>query len=393
MPHHRLARLCLLPELSLKTVSDCQSFCILEARKESLLEVCPKCATASSSIYDRRKVTVKDAPIRGKLVIIRLTKRRFYCRPCRKPFTEPVGGIAKRSRTTQRYRKHLLWACQNFSDLKSARRHLGCSDGYLYKTLYEELARKAKERCYPWPKSIGLDEHYFRKNKAKHHPEFVSVVVDHVNKRVFDLVEGRSKNELNAALFQTPGRDNVRWVTIDLSPTYRSFVREFFPQAQIVADKFHVLRLLNHVINKQRKQIAGDRRTNPIGRMLLRSGKRLSFFERSVVWRWLEDYPELKEVYRAKEALFGLYRIRGHQRAKKAFAVMCHRFAVSPSSDVQRLRRTLINWQKEILAYFENPITNGRVEGFNGKAKLIRKKAYGYRSFKNYRLRLLNDCA
>jgi transposase len=393
MPLDRLARFALLPELRLLGVHDCQTFSLFEAEKTSAMEVCPRCATPSESVYDRRWVKIKDAPIRGRLIILRLRKRRFSCRPCKKPFTEPVAGISKAQRTTQRYRWHLLWACDNFSSLKDVRKHLRCSDGYLYQTLYERLDLQARKRRYPWPKAIGLDEHYFKKNPQKRFPEFVSIVVDHTNKRVFELVDGRTGDDLNAALRDIPGRENVEWATIDLSTTYRSFIKNHFPNAKIVADKFHVLRLLHPVLNKQRKAIAGDRRTNPIGRLLLRNGKDLSFFERSAVYRWLEDHPELKEIYSAKEALFGFYRIKGADRARRAFIAMCDRFGRSTSRDVKRLRRTLLAWQSEILNYFVKPLTNGRVEGFNGKAKLIRKRAYGYRSFRNYRLRLLNECA
>jgi transposase len=52
-----------------------------------------------------------------------------------------------------------------------------------------------------------------------------------------------------------------------------------------------------------------------------------------------------------------------------------------------------MRWRREILAYFGTGLTNARTEGFNNKAKLVKKRAYGYRSFRNYRLRLLNACA
>jgi transposase len=52
-----------------------------------------------------------------------------------------------------------------------------------------------------------------------------------------------------------------------------------------------------------------------------------------------------------------------------------------------------MKWRTEILAYFATGLTNGRTEGFNNKAKLVKRRAYGYRSFANYRLRLLNACA
>jgi transposase len=52
-----------------------------------------------------------------------------------------------------------------------------------------------------------------------------------------------------------------------------------------------------------------------------------------------------------------------------------------------------MKWRTEILAYFATGLTNGRTEGFNNKAKVVKRRAHGYRSFVNYRLRLLNACA
>ena len=66
--------------------------------------------------------------------------------------------------------------------------------------------------------------------------------------------------------------------------------------------------------------------------------------------------------------------------------------AYSRVKEVRTLRKTLIKWKWEILNYFRTGLTNARVEGFNTKAKLIKRRAYGYRSFKNYRLRVLNAC-
>ena len=53
-------------------------------------------------------------------------------------------------------------------------------------------------------------------------------------------------------------------------------------------------------------------------------------------------------------------------------------------------RRTLMKWKEEILNYFKTKLTNARTEGFNNLAKLYQKRAFGYKNFENYRLRLLN---
>ena len=52
-----------------------------------------------------------------------------------------------------------------------------------------------------------------------------------------------------------------------------------------------------------------------------------------------------------------------------------------------------MRWRGEVLVYWRTRATNGMTEGFNCKAKLVKRRAYGYRSFTNYRLRLLNACA
>jgi len=80
-------------------------------------------------------------------------------------------------------------------------------------------------------------------------------------------------------------------------------------------------------------------------------------------------------------------------RAKQALTTLTDRLSASPIPELQTLHRTLMRWRREILAYFATGLTNGRTEGFNNKAKVVKRRAYGYRSFQNYRLRLLNACA
>jgi transposase len=267
-----------------------------------------------------------------------------------------------------------------------------CSFSTLYRLHYEQLELELRQRQYPWPRSIGIDEHKYAKNREKHYAEFATIFVDHKGKRVFEVVKGRDVFEVKRQIDHIPGRDNVKLATIDLSSTYRRLIRETFPNAAIVADKFHVVRLLHPAINKRRKEITGDKRKLRIRKLLLRSGKNLDYFTRAAIHKWLENHQELREIYNAKEAIHGLYRIRGYKRACKAYQKLLDRLGHSTVPEIKTFRKTLLSWRKEILEYFRNRITNGRTEAFNGKAKLIRKMGYGFRSFPNYRLRLLTWC-
>ena len=87
-----------------------------------------------------------------------------------------------------------------------------------------------------------------------------------------------------------------------------------------------------------------------------------------------------------------LNRTKGYERAKRALTAFTDALARSELPELKKLRRTLMSWRKEILEYFRTRLTNARTEGFNNVAKLVQKRAYGYRSFRNYRLRLLNAC-
>lgn len=390
--NEKVAQFFTLPEMKLTGFKKEQiASNVVLAKKISVFEVCPKCATPSSAVYDHRIVRLKDAPLRGQSMRLSVKKRRFFCKTCRKPFTEPIAGVSKGHRCTQRYRKSVLWACENFADLTRVRKAMRCSSGFIYQTLYEQIRTKLGEKLnYPWPATIGIDEHFFTRRRGR--AEFATVFADYNNKRIRELAFGKIKGELIAQVQDIKGRENVGNVIIDMSDTYRSFVREYFPNAKIIADKFHVLRLLTPAINKRRVQITGDKRSVPLRRLLLRRRDKLIYYERDALDRWLLEHPELRDIYTAKEALHSFYRIKGARRAAVALTKFTDWLAHSKIKELKKLRRTLMAWRVQILAYFETRLTNARTEGFNNVAKLVQKRAYGYKSFENYRLRLLNAC-
>jgi len=394
MPEQILARFALLPELKMTHIArEKNSAMVMRVEKTSAMEVCPRCATPSRSIYDRRLVTIKDDPIRQSAVILKIRKRRFACKPCKKPFTEPVSGISKGSRFTERFKRSLLWACERFSDVKSVREQYQCSYGFIYSALYQQLKLNAKHNTSNWPIKLGIDEHRFGREKITGRTRFATFIVSHGrSKRAFELVEGRATAELKALLGHIPGREAVKLVTMDMSGTYRSFAHSFFPNAAIVADKFHVVRLLNPALTRARKEVTGDRRTLPIRKLLLRNGHNVEPEKRMLISRWLEQYPKLREIYLAKELLHKLYRCKGIEKARRSLSNLLDLLAFSEVDELKTLRTTLKSWRKEILNYFISRHTNARVEGFNNVAKTIIKRGYGYRSFENYRLRVLRAC-
>jgi transposase len=392
MPWKRLTHQLLLPELEMIHLpAQTRTWVQYQVRSTAKEALCPRCPTLSSSIYDRRLCTVKDAPLRDQIVFLKIEKRRFWCKNCRKPFTEYIPGIKKGSRTTERFKRSVLWACQNFVDLERVQKTYRVSAGYVFKTLYTRLEEKLRMRQYPWPKTIGIDEHSFKRVKGR--TEFASMIVDYPHRRVFELVQGKTTADLLGQLAHIAGRENVENAIVDLCDPFKNFIRSHFPNAKIIADKFHVLRLITPALLKKRYEITGTRADLKARRLLTCSSHKLDHWERVAIWNYLELHPELQELYRWKERLHKLYRTRGYNKARQALKEMCDEMAKSLLPEIKTLRRTLLKWTTEILNYFLTGLTNGRTEGYNRIAKLVQRRAFGYKSFRNYRLRLLSVCA
>jgi len=393
MPKDILAQQHLLPEMKLIRVEEGPAGGVdFVVYLTSKMEVCPRCASRSYSIYDHRWATVKDEPMRRAQTRFVIHKRRFMCRPCGKPFTEPVPGVLKGKRTTERYAKAVQAACEDFVDLKRVRRRFRCSGGYVYNVLYRHLELKLRMRRRDWPERVGIDEHFFRRGEVLGSREFVTMIVDQSNGRLLEVAEGRRGIDVEAAVAHLQGRENVRWVALDLSDPYKRFAKEHFPNAKLVADKFHVLRLPQGALMKYRKQAESGRSTAYLRNLLLKPRRLVAHKWRQPLFEWLSKHPELKAVYEAKEMLHSFYRIRSRKQASRVLTRLTDTLAFSPLPELQTLRSTLVRWRQEVLNYWQSRLTNARTEGFNNKAKLVKRRAYGYISFPNYRLRLLNAC-
>ena len=386
-------RLIVLPELNILTHGQSNKFRYnYQCEKVSDFEICPKCAVKSYSVHDRRWIDVKDQPVRGQGIKLQILKRRFRCPSCKKVFTEPVSGVRKGFRTTERFRRGIKWACDNFKNLKRVQKAHACSAGLIYKIFYEQLEIKHREKKNdPWGTTIGIDEHTWKKRRNKtRKTEYASLIVDHQRKRIAEIVNGKTIADLTEQLQHIPGRENVVDATIDMCDPFKKFIKDFFPNAKITADKFHVLRLANPMLIKARTEITGDQRSNPVRILLQRNRPELKYFEKSALDQWLNHYPKMKEIYWCKESLYQLYRTKGYEKASRALIKLTDRMALSKLDEIKKLRRTLMKWRQEILNYFKTKLTNARTEGYNRVAKGEQYSAFGVRNFINYRLRMLN---
>ncbi len=283
---------------------------------------CLRCGSIRTVRAGRCSTVVREEPIRQEALWLKIHKHRIYCKDCKKTFAEPVAGIWPKRRSTQRFRKFIAKACEQSSDLLTVSRSLKVSHGFCYQAYYEQVEIKLREHQSrnQWPEVLGLDEHFFRRKDGI--TEFVSLFADLKRRKIFEVVHGKEHGSLIKQLEDIPGRENVKIVVIDMSSSYRSFVAKFFPNAKMIADKFHVMRLFSPHIMKRGKEIHGHRQELKIRRKLLMSRQKLDYFIRAEIDAYLKDHPQLNELYRWKEKLYEFYRIKGYDRAVNAFNKM-----------------------------------------------------------------------
>jgi transposase len=250
-----------------------------------------------------------------------------------------------------------------------------------------------RQRKYPWPEVIGWDEHAFKYDAKRRYIRWNTVIADHRKKRLYDLVEGRTVAELKAKLESTPGRENVKVVTMDLSTTFKSAAKELFPNAEIVADRFHVIKLFQDALKAAVGTTFGKKERPETSKLLFANVEKLSKVTTEKLNTWVLAYAKLSVLHRCKEEMRQIYRMRCiYERKREKFVRLLDEMAKSPHEEVRSLRATLFKWRAEILASMRLKWSNGRLEGYNSKAKLVKRTAFGFKKFENFRLRFLNAC-
>jgi transposase len=237
---------------------------------------------------------------------------------------------------------------------------------------------------------LGIDEHFFTRKKG-----YATTLVDLKNHKVFDVVLGRSEASLRQYLSRLSGREQVQVVVMDLSETYRQIVRKYFPNAKIVADRFHVVRLINqHFLKLWQLQDPVGRKNRGLLSLMRRHRWNLSEPQKSRLAQYLEQYPVLKALYFAKHRLNRLMSLKtlNAKRAQRFIPRLLELLRQLVRSPGKALADTLLSWIEPIVRMWRFSKTNSITEGFHNKVEMISRRAYGFRNFENYRIRVLTHC-
>jgi len=175
-------------------------------------------------------------------------------------------------------------------------------------------------------------------------------------------------------------------------------VQELMPSAEVVADRFHVMKQVNEELDKQRRveKRAVDKIKNEAKikakleilkkskYSLLKNEENLTEEQKNKLAALKETFPKLKEMHELKENLRTIYEKSENWR-EGMFAMQ--NWWEKSAEIFTESRQTLRRWFGEIISYFDRRTTNGMVEGINNKLKLIKRRGYGFRNFRNFLVR------
>jgi transposase len=318
----------------------------------------------------------------------------MLCRVCSRYFVLPIPGVLPKRRSTEQFRQEVFHLHQGGLTQKHISRTRLIGTATVERWYQDYVAYRVKElEGRSCPLVMGIDEHFFSRKDG-----FATTLVDLRNHKVFDVVLGRDEASLGEYFRQLPGRDRVRVVVMDLSETYRRLIRKYFPNAMIVADRFHVVRWINHQFLKTWGEIDPvARKSRGLLSLMRRHPWNLSEEQRMRLNAYFDQVPALRPIYEFKTGLMELMlKKKQNQRDAKALIpqLLWHieECRSSPLPRFQELARTLKRWLEPIMRMWRFTKNNGITEGLHNKMEMLSRRAFGFRNFQNYRLRVIALC-
>jgi len=311
--------------------------------------------------------------------------RRWRCQSCGKTFMETLPAVNAKREMTDRLTK---WIGQQ--SLKRTFASIADDTGLDEKTIRNIFRDYVKELeaefRFETPKWMGIDEIHLIKPRC--------VVSNIQNDTIVDMLPNRNKDTVAKYLTNLPNKGMVQYVAMDMWTPYRDAVQAVLPDARIVIDKFHVVRMANDAIEKVRKSLRADlmpkqRRGLMHDRfVLLKRQRDLTDKEALNLDGWTKNYPALGEAYRLKEGFFEIYEAATAQEAMQRYEAWYRSVTPEVREPFSDIIRAWSNWQPMILNHFEHHITSGYVECLNGLIRVMNRLGRGY-SFEALRAKIL----
>ncbi|WP_068990592.1 ISL3 family transposase [Streptococcus himalayensis] len=360
----------------------------------------PKCPSCKGQMakYDFQKASkIPYLETAGYPLLIRLRKRRFKCKECGKIAVAETPIVKKNHQISVAVNQKIAQLLIEKQAMTHIAHRLSISTSTVIRKLNEF---KFETEWSKLPEVMSWDEYAFKKGKMS----FIAQDFNSLN--VIAILDGRTQATIRNHFLRYPRqvRNRVKFITMDMFSPYYQLAKQLFPHAKIVLDRFHVVQHLSRAMNRVRTQImnAFDRKSHEYKtlkrywKLIQQDSRKLSdkrFYRptfrmhltnKEIVAKLLGYSQELREHYELYQLL--LFHFQEKQADQFFGLIQDTRQTVDPI--FQTVFNTFLKDKDKILNAMELPYSNAKLEATNNLIKVIKRNAFGFRNFENFKKRI-----
>ena len=347
---------------------------ILHLSSERDEAICTRCGNLSHKIHQNHRYLVKDLPLMGQPVYLEINRRQFKCKICNKPFSEQLDFVKARRKYTNRLANNIVGQVLE-NDIKSVAERNNVTPEEI-ETMLKDAFHQLNHQKPIGLKRLGIDEIALIKGQGK----YCAVLVDLDQGKLIEIISDRRKEKIAEVLtgWGTEVLLQIEEVSMDLWIPYKNLVEELMPNAQVVADRFHVMKQVNTELDNQRKKekreaekinsesdkeqiLSGLKKSKYV---LLKNEDNLTEEQKDKLEEVKQVSPTLSKMHHLKEELRMIFQ-SSIDWLEALFEL--GNWLVSARQYYPESQNTMLRWFDEIIAYFDHRTTNGMVEGINNK--------------------------
>ena len=383
---------------------------VLSLEKLAKNATCIYCGSVTRKLHQNNELTVRDLPWGKQDIYLKINRRQMRCEKCQKKFTEELEDIKKKRTYTERLKKKIVSEVLN-GDIKNVAQRNGVSEQEI-ETMLKDIGQELEKKKPQELKRLGIDEIAVVKGQGNYYV----VLVDLDKGVIIGLIEKRTEEEVSKYLkaWRKEVLSQIIEVSIDFWQPYKKVAKKLMPQAEIVADRFHVMKQVTDELDAQRKKLKREAITlkdspekeqilsglNKSKYALLKNEEDLSSQQKEKLEEIYKTVPILSKIHLLKEKfrkvfdentawISGLFKLADWCAEAERGRAVSRRMSPHQAAHTVYPKSfgTIRRWIGEIIAYFDGRTTSGVVEGINNKLKLIKRRGYGFRNFDNFKLR------
>ena len=359
---------------------------------------CPACKGQMTKYDFQKPSKIPYLETAGYKTLIRLKKRRFRCKNCGKMAVAETSLVQKNHQIASAVKQKIAQLLVEKQAMTDIAHRLSISTSTVIRKLKEF---KFETNWQKLPEIMSWDEYSFKKGKMSF------IAQDFNTNEVLAILDGRTQAVIRNHFLRYPRqvRMRVKVMTMDMFSPYYQLAKQLFPHAQIVLDRFHIIQHLSRAMNRVRIQIMNqfDRKSQEYRalkrywKLLQQDSRKLSHkrFYRPAFRAHLTNQEILHQLLSYSDQLrqhYELYQLLlFHFQEKQTnhfFDLMEENLsAVHPI--FQTVFRTFLKDRDKILNALELPYSNAKLEATNNLIKVIKRNAFGFRNFDNFKKRIL----